>query len=51
MKPSTQQMADIYSAWERGLPPSQVAQALRLVYMTVLREYVRLDEQSRGTSN
>ena len=44
MKPSVEQMDRIYSAWCGGLAPLQVAKALRLVPMTVIAEYVRLDE-------
>lgn len=42
--------AEIYSAWCQGLPPLEVAKALRLVPMTVITEYVRLDDLAR-TSN
>jgi hypothetical protein len=41
---TAQTRADIYSAWCQGLPPLQVAKALRLVPMTVISEYVRLDD-------
>ena len=41
---STQTRVDIHSAWRRGLPPLQVAAMLGLVAMTVIAEYVRLDE-------
>jgi hypothetical protein len=44
MKPSAEQMDNIYLAWQQGLPPTQVSKALRLVLSTVIREYVRLDE-------
>jgi len=44
MKPSSEQMDRIYQAWQRGLPPIQVAEELRLVPLTVIREYVRLDD-------
>ncbi len=44
MRPSPLQMDSIYQAWQQGLPPTQVAKALRLVLSTVIREYVRLDE-------
>lgn len=47
MKPSPEQMANIYSAWCQALPPLQVAKALRLVPMTVITEYVRLDDLAR----
>lgn len=43
MKPSLQQMADIYSAWTQFLPPLEVAKTLRLAPLTVIREYIRLD--------
>lgn len=46
MKPSPFQMSNIYQAWSRGLPPLAVAAELRLVPMTVIAEYVRLDELS-----
>ena len=46
MKPSVEQMANIYSAWSRGLPPLQVAHSLRLSPHTVIREYVHLDSIS-----
>lgn len=39
--------ADIYSAWCQGLPPLQVAKALRLKPETVITEYVRLDDAHR----
>ena len=42
-----QTKADIYSAWSQGLPPLEVAKALRLVPMTVISEYVRLDDDAR----
>lgn len=42
LSPNTR--AEIYSAWSRGLPPLEVAKALRLAPLTVIREYVRLDE-------
>lgn len=53
MKPSAEQMDRIYQAWQQSLPPLQVAKALRLVPLTVIAEYVRLDElasqsQSKG---
>jgi hypothetical protein len=41
---SAQTRADIYSAWRRGLPPLQVAKVLGLVPLTVIAEYVRLDD-------
>jgi hypothetical protein len=44
MKPSAEQMDRIYLAWQQGLPPTEVAKRLRLVPLTVIREYVRLDE-------
>ena len=44
MRPSPEQMDRIYQAWQRGLGPVAVAKQLRLVPMTVIREYVRLDE-------
>lgn len=47
MKPSVETMGHIYSAWCQALPPLQVAKALRLVPMTVLKEYVRLDDEAR----
>lgn len=46
MRPSAEQMDRIYQAWQRSLPPLQVAKALRLVPATVITEYVRLDDQS-----
>lgn len=45
MRPSLDQMNHIYEAWRKSLPPLFVAQTLRLVPMTVIREYVRLDER------
>jgi hypothetical protein len=47
MKPSAQQMDNIYCCWQRSIPPTEVSRVLRLAYMTVLREYVRLDEVAR----
>jgi hypothetical protein len=44
---STQTRVAIHSAWRRGLPPIQVAHMLGLVPMTVIAEYVRLDELSK----
>lgn len=44
MKPSQFQMSNIYQAWCRGLGPIDVASVLRLAPITVIREYVRLDE-------
>ena len=44
---SDQTKADIYSAWCQALPPLQVAKALRLVPLTVIAEYVRLDDLAR----
>lgn len=48
---SDQTKANIYSAWSQGLPPLQVAQALRLVPLTVITEYVRLDDVARFNSS
>jgi len=45
---SLQTLTDITSAWQRGLPPLQVAKALGLVPMTVIAEYVRLDDLSNS---
>ena len=42
--------ADIYSAWCQAMPPLQVAKALGLVPMTVIAEYVRLDDLARHNS-
>lgn len=39
--------ADIYSAWCQGMPPLQVAKALLLAPLTVITEYVRLDDEHR----
>lgn len=51
-KPSLEQMSRIYSAWMQGHPPIKTAKALRLTTLTVIREYVRLDEHQRfGTTN
>jgi hypothetical protein len=47
MKPSQFQMSNIYQAWCRGLPPLEVASELRLVPITVIAEYVRLDDLSQ----
>ena len=44
---STQTKADIYSAWCQAMPPLQVAKSLGLVPMTVITEYVRLDDEAR----
>lgn len=44
MKPSALQYDRIYQAWQQGMPPTVVAQRLRLVLMTIIREYIRLDE-------
>jgi hypothetical protein len=41
-------LAEIYSAWCQGFPPLQVAKALRLVPLTVITEYVRLDDIHRA---
>lgn len=46
---SAQTKADIYSAWCQAMPPLQVAKALGLVPMTVISEYVRLDDEARYT--
>ena len=43
MSPSPKQMARIQSAWSQAMPPLAVAAELRLVPLTVIREYVRLD--------
>jgi hypothetical protein len=43
MKLSLQQTADIYSAWSQHLAPTDVAKALRLAPLTIIREYIRLD--------
>lgn len=47
MKPSPFQMSNIYQAWCRGLPPLEIAAELRLVPITVIAEYVRLDDLSQ----
>jgi hypothetical protein len=44
MKPSSEQMQRIYIAWSYGRPPLTVAKELRLAPLTVIREYVRLDD-------
>ena len=44
---SAETKAEIYSAWCQGFPPLQVAKALRLVPITVITEYVRLDDLAR----
>lgn len=44
MKPTVDQYARIYNAWQQSLPALQVAKRLRLVPVTVIAEYVRLDE-------
>lgn len=44
MKPSALQFDRIYRGWMRGMSPLECAKRLRLVPMTVIREYVRLDE-------
>ena len=49
MRPSPEQMDRIYQAWQLALPPITTAQELRLVPLTVIREYVRLDD-TRGTN-
>ena len=49
MRPSPLQLDNIRCAWQMSLPPLEVAKALRLVPMTVIREYVRLDESSSST--
>jgi hypothetical protein len=46
---SAQTKADIYSAWCQAMPPLQVAKALGRVPMTVISEYVRLDDEARYT--
>jgi hypothetical protein len=46
MRPSAEQMDRIYQAWRDGLPPITTAQELRLVPLTVIREFVRLDDES-----
>ena len=48
---SAQTKADIYSAWCQAMPPLQVAKALGLVPITVITEYVRLDDEARTASN
>lgn len=45
---SADTLADIYSAWCQAMPPLQVAKALRLVPLTVITEYVRLDDEHRS---
>lgn len=45
MKPSKEQYAHIYTCWKHSLPPMKVAKQLQLVPLTVIKEYVRLDEQ------
>lgn len=47
---TVQTKADIYSAWSKGLPPLEVAKALRLSPQTVIAEYVRLDEMARSSN-
>jgi hypothetical protein len=44
MKPSIEQMAYIYAAWNMSHPPLKVAKVLRLSPHTVIAEYVRLDD-------
>ena len=43
-KPSQDQLSRIYDAWLLSLPPLEVAAYLRLSPITVIREYVRLDD-------
>jgi hypothetical protein len=43
MKPSLDQMLNIYQAYRFGISPLQAAALLRLVPATVIAEYVRLD--------
>lgn len=33
----------IYQAWSKGTSPVDTAKTLRLAYITVLKEYLRLD--------
>jgi hypothetical protein len=47
---SAETKAEIYSAWCQGFPPLEVAKALRLVPITVITEYVRLDDEARFNS-
>lgn len=44
MKPIPLQIDRIRSMWQQRMPPLQVAKLLRLVPITVIAEYVRLDE-------
>lgn len=43
-KPSQDQLSRIYDAWLLSFPPLEVATYLRLSPITVIREYVRLDD-------
>ena len=47
MKLSIDKIALIQDAWLATAPPAAVAKELRLSYMTILREYVRLDETNQ----
>ena len=40
---STSQRVNVYQAWERGLPASEVAAKLRLAHITVIRLYLMFD--------
>lgn len=40
---STSQRLNVYQAWERGLPASEVAHKLRLAHITVIRLYLVFD--------
>lgn len=44
MKPSPEQYSHIHEAYLLSLPPLKVARALRLTPITVIKEYLRLDE-------
>ena len=44
MRASNDQYLRIYYAWKKSLPPMQIAKQLKLVPLTVIREYLRLDE-------
>lgn len=43
MKPSLFQISNIYQCYRAGLSPLEAAAMLRLVPITVIAEYVRLD--------
>ena len=44
MKPSRSQMSNIYQAYRLGLSPLEAARVLRLAPITIIAEYLRLDD-------